>query len=240
MTPLVLVHGFMGGAAQWTRQASLDAGRELIAVDLPGFGARADEPPLHRMEDFAAAVLKDLDRRAVTTFDLLGHSMGGMIVQEIVRLAPARVRKLVLYGTGATGVLPGRFETVETSIARAKTDGPRATARRIAATWFLKGSEDSEYEACAAIAEKATLRAIIDGLRAMQDWSGEAHLSSILCDTLVLWGEADRTYPWPQVETLWKTIPRTHLAVLPNCAHAVHLERSDVFNTLLNDFLHGA
>ena len=237
MTPLVLVHGFMGGAAQWARQASLGAERDIIAVDLPGFGAKADEPPLERMDDFAAAVLDDLNRLGITAFDLLGHSMGGMIVQDIVRLEPARVRKLVLYGTGATGVLPGRFETVATSIARARQDGPHATARRIAATWFLKGSEDPEYKACAAISEKATLNAIIDGLRAMQDWSGEAHLPSISQATQVLWGDADRTYAWPQNATLWKTIPRSHLAVLPNCAHAVHLERSTLFNALIDDFL---
>lgn len=240
MTPLVLVHGFMGGAGQWARQERLGAERALVAVDLPGFGAKADEKPLHSMEDFATAVLEDIDRQGIGRFDLLGHSMGGMIVQDIVRLVPERVRKLVLYSTGSTGVLPGRFETIETSIARAKADGHRATARRIAATWFLKGSQDPEYEACAAIAEKTELSAIIDGLRAMQDWSGEAHLSSISQKTLVLWGEADRTYPWSQIETLWKTVPRAHLAVLPNCAHAVHLERSNVFNLLLDGFLQGA
>ena len=68
------------------------------------------------------------------TVVLVGHSMGGMVVQEIVRLAPQRVQRLVLYATSALGLLPGRFETMERSRERLKEDGVEATARRISAT----------------------------------------------------------------------------------------------------------
>lgn len=234
MMPLVLVHGFMGGSDQWALQAPLSEGRDLITVDLPGFGKNSQMPPINTIKGVAERVLAEI---AHQEFDLLGHSMGGMIVQEMIRLAPDRVCKLVLYGTGATGELPGRFEPIETSMQRARTEGARHTARRIAATWFRKREFAPEYPACAAIAEQATLAAIIAGLDAMRGWSGLDHLAHIAAPALVHWGDGDRTYEWSQIETLWRRIPGSNLAVVPACAHAVHLERPRQFNALIVDFL---
>lgn len=237
MRPLVLVHGFMGGSRQWALQAPLGADRDLICPDLPGFGKSSHLPPISSIQGFAEWVLAALTQRDVDQFDLLGHSMGGMIVQEMVRLAPDRVGKLILYGTGAVGDLPGRFETIETSMERARNDGPQATARRIAATWFLKQEAAAEYPVCAAIAEASTLPAILAGLAAMRDWSGLEHLPAITAPSLVLWGDGDRTYPWAQTERLWRAIPNCNLAVVPRCAHAVHLERPAAFNQLVAKYL---
>jgi pimeloyl-ACP methyl ester carboxylesterase len=52
----------------------------------------------------------------------------------------------------------------------------------------------------------------------------------------VLWGDGDRTYPWSQTEQLWTEIPNANLAVIPGCAHAVHLEKPGLFNAVLLEF----
>jgi pimeloyl-ACP methyl ester carboxylesterase len=52
----------------------------------------------------------------------------------------------------------------------------------------------------------------------------------------VIWGDHDRTYPWHQTEQLWTAIDDTSLAVIPNCAHAAHLEKPGIFNRILRDF----
>ncbi|MEO1363280.1 MAG: alpha/beta hydrolase [Pseudomonadota bacterium] len=239
MTPLVFVHGFLGGSAQWDLQAPLGQGLALIRLDLPGFGQNAAMAPIDRIADFASWALDDLTARGVERFDLLGHSMGGMIVQDMIRQAPQRVNRLVLYATGAHGVLPGRFETIETSMQRAQEDGAQATARRISATWFLMRDSAEHYEHCAKVAEMAGLDAILAGLATMRDWSGAQYLPDISAETLIIWGDRDRTYNWPQIERLWQGIPQSNLAVLPLCAHAVHLERPALFNSLLAEFLDG-
>ncbi len=238
MTPLVLVHGFMGGSAQWAPQIEALAGHGLIALDLPGFGALSHLPAPARIKDFARSALDQLDARGTGQFDLMGHSMGGMVAQEMALLAPGRVRRLILYGTGATGVLPGRFESIDTSKRRADADGAQATARRIAATWFLDKEDAPAYPACAALAERSSLQAIHAGLDAMQAWDGSARLPDLSAEAaLVIWGDGDRTYPWSQTERLWHGVPGARLAVVPGCAHAPHLERPDLFNALVADFL---
>ena len=55
--------------------------------------------------------------------------------------------------------------------------------------------------------------------------------------TLVIWGDGDRAYLWPQPEQLWHGIKGARLAVIPGCSHAIHLEKSHLFNATLADFL---
>ena len=236
MTSVVFVHGFLGGSRQWQGQADDLAEYDVTALDLPGFGENAQIDALDSIAGYADWALDELRAREIERFHLIGHSMGGMVAQEMVARAPERIDRLVLYGTGATGVLPGRFETIGTSKRRARADGPRATARRIAATWFLKRENAKAYEECAAIAEKCSLEAILTGLEAMQGWSGADRLEAIRARTLVIWGDQDRTYSWCQTEQLWRCIRGANLSVIPDCAHAAHLEKPVLFNKLLGDF----
>ena len=236
--PLVLVHGFMGGSQQWLAQRDFfSKEREVITPDLPGFASNAHLSAPDTIEGFARFVLDALSEKGIDKFELLGHSMGGMIVQEMVALEPDRISRLILYGTASTGNLPGRFETFETSKQRIQQDGISASARRVSATWFFDYEATRGYEDCAKIAELSSFQALMVGLDAMKAWSRTRNLSNISCPTLIIWGEADRTYKWPQVYDLWNTIPNASLSVLPGCSHAAHLEKPELFNAILADFL---
>lgn len=237
---LVFVHGYLGGSPQWAAQVEkFSADLNVITPDLPGFGLSSHLEAPETITGFADNVLDELDQAGVKQFYLVGHSMGGMIAQEIMKLEPERVDKLVLYGTGPVGLMPGRYETIEASRNRVKTEGVKATARRIAARWFVGGEDSPGYEACAAIAEMAGLQAVMAGLTAMESWSGEAELAKITVPTLVLWGDKDQSYHWPLPERLWQEIPDAGLSVVAGCSHAVHLEKPELFNAVLHDFLTG-
>ncbi len=238
MTPLVLVHGFLGGSEQWRLQReALGSQIDIITPDLPGFGKNTNVDAPSQIDTYANFVLDELTKQGVEKFHLLGHSMGGMIVQEMTALAPERIGKLILYGTAAESDVAGRFETYEESKRRARADGPRETARRIAASWFVNYESAEQYEACAQIAEKASLQAIIAGIDAFSSWSRVENLPNVANETLIIWGEHDRSYAWRQIERLWTSIPNSSLAVVPGCAHAVHLEMPVVFNEVIARFL---
>ncbi|MFA9229877.1 MAG: alpha/beta fold hydrolase [Microgenomates group bacterium] len=235
---LVLVHGYLGGSAIWAGEmAQFGRYRDVICPDLAGFGASASLTAPTSIEGHARDVLALLDRLGIDSFELLGHSMGGMIVQEMVRLAPDRVRRLVLYGTGPQGVLPGRFETIAQSRARILQEGLAKTASRIAATWFLHGAAAEGYALCDKLGQQASQQAALASLEAWEAWDGRAALAQISCPTLVLWGSHDRSYGWSQPEALWRGIAGADLAVVPGAAHIVHLEKAQIFKALLADFL---
>lgn len=236
--PLVLVHGYLGGSSQWLAEIErLRRFFDVIAVDLAGYGDAKHLTAPGDIASHARLVLSTLDRLGVAGFHLLGHSMGGMVAQEIVHQAPQRVMRLVLYGTGPQGSIPGRFETMARSRERLAEDGVVLTARRICATWLLDREASPAYQVLVALGTCVSLQAAEAGLYAMDGWDGRHRLPDIRQQTLVVWGESDRSYGWSQTEALWRGIPNASLAVIPACSHALHLERSAIFQTLLLDFL---
>lgn len=105
------------------------------------------------------------------------------------------IERLVLYATCFVGGLPGHFETIEQSKARARADGVKTIARRILATWFADRENAPTYKACAAVAKQTLPEAIHAGLDAMQGWHGTDLLKGdIQPDTLMIWGDGQDLY----------------------------------------------
>lgn len=109
--PLVLLHGGSGSWTHWVRNitALLDAGFDVWAADLPGFG---DSPALAGGND-ADAMVAPLAASMAAMFgaqpaDLVGFSFGGMLAGLLLAEHPALARRLVLVGAPAMGVVPGR------------------------------------------------------------------------------------------------------------------------------------
>lgn len=235
---LVLVHGYLGGSRQWAAEIEHWSGHfDVVAVDLAGYGDARHLPAPTDIDVHAASVLHTLERLGIDRFHLLGHSMGGMIAQEIVHQAAQRVMRLVLYGTGPHGCIPGRFETMARSRERLSEDGVERTARRICATWLLDRDASPAFELLASLGGCVTAQAAEAALWAMEAWDGRHRLAAFRQETLVVWGEVDRSYGWSQVEALWRGIPGASLAVLPACSHALHLERPALFQALVLEFL---
>jgi 2-hydroxy-6-oxonona-2,4-dienedioate hydrolase len=114
--PLVLVHGYFGSSNMWCNQKKTFSKHfKVIAPSLPGYGESFRTKSLNNIKDMAKAVIKITKENNINKFHLMGHSMGGMIVQEIVKISPKIVDKLILFGTGSIGDIPGRFEPIDVS-----------------------------------------------------------------------------------------------------------------------------
>lgn len=100
--PVVLVHG--GGHGAWCWERVLEhLVTDAVAVDLPPKAVRGgpdrfvDLPELRELTiaDFATSVLADADAAGYDRFVLVGHSLAGVTIPEVARLAPERVAHLV-------------------------------------------------------------------------------------------------------------------------------------------------
>ena len=84
--PLVLVHGFLGSSKMWGPQIDFfkDYFR-VITPDLPGYGKSNKAKSRNSIQSTANLLLDCLKEKKIDKFYLLGHSMGGMIVQEMAK-----------------------------------------------------------------------------------------------------------------------------------------------------------
>jgi pimeloyl-ACP methyl ester carboxylesterase len=237
-TPLVLVHGFLGSTDMWKPQIEhFKKNFRILTPALPGFGKSNKVKSCDSIECMAKAILNSLKIRQVEKFNLLGHSMGGMIVQEMTRLASDKILKLICYGTSSRGNIPGRFETIDESREKLKMNGLAATANRIAKTWFINKDKAKYFYLCENAGKQTSLEAADNGLIAMKNWSGINNLKDIKNETLIIWGDQDRAYNYSQVETLKNNISNSSLKIINGCSHNVHLEKPDEFNNCVSDFL---
>ncbi len=235
---LILQHGFLSGSDYWYNQIDyLSDYFDVIAPTLPGFGDNFSADAINEIGSFAEHLLQLVDALAIAEFNLLGHSMGGMIAQEVALIAPAKVANLVLYGTGPNGTMPGRFEPVSVSRQRVLDHGPRSTIENTVASWFMRETKDPSYEDGVELASKASIEAILGGYQAMESWSSGSRLDQIKVPTLVVWGDGDRAYKRDQVDQLLDSIEDASLIVFPGCSHNIHLEQPVEFSLTIRKFL---
>ena len=236
--PLVLVHGFLGSSDMWKPQIIFFKDNfRVIAPALPGFGNSMTINSCNSIECMAKSILNLLENKKIKKFNLLGHSMGGMIVQEIAKIASDKILKLICYGTGPKGNIPGRFETIDQSREKLKINGLKDTAYRIAQTWFVEEEKAKYFYLCEEAGKQTSIEAADNGLVAMKNWNGVQDLQNIKNETLIIWGDQDKAYNLNQVETLNNNIPNSNLKIIKGCSHNVHLEKPDEFNKIVVDFL---
>ena len=178
-------------------------------------------------------LIKNLNKKPI----IIGHSMGGMIVQEMTKLIGNRVNKLICFATGSIGDIPGRFETMDETREKLKKEGAKSSFARVPPKWFAKGDKDKNYFLCANAVKNVSLETADNALLAMKNWRGIENLKNIKNETLIIWGDKDISYNFEQVDTLNKNIKNSRLEIFKNCSHNVHLEEPDRFNNLVNDFI---
>ena len=236
--PLVLVHGYLGSSEMWCHQRDyLSNYCRVISPALPGFGESHKAQSLNSIHEMAKFIIDIIDKKKINKFNLLGHSMGGMIVQEIAKITGDRINKLICFATGSIGEIPGRFEPIDETRKRLKDEGIEVSFSRVPKKWFVKGDQDKNYYLCKNAVEHVSLETADNSLIAMKNWSGIDNLKNIKNETLIVWGDRDISYNFDQVDTLNKNIKNSKLEIFKDCSHNVHLEETEKFNNLIKDFI---
>ena len=114
---LIMVHGYLGSSGMWNLQKKyLQKYFRVVTPALPGFGESYKAKSLDNIDDMAKFIFNCADNLKIKKFHLMGHSMGGMIVQQMVKLSGKRIDKLICFATGSIGEMPGRFESIDRSL----------------------------------------------------------------------------------------------------------------------------
>ena len=239
--PIVLFHSLLADRTSFDRIAGpLAARRQVVALDLPGFGGSDPaEGGLDAVADRVAEAIGLLELRQTPIF--LGNGYGGFVALLAAIRHPGIAARLVLADCGAAFTDTGRgaFRTMS-SVANDKglaavsdvamrrlfspdyqAEHPDLVAERRAR--FLAMAPKTFHQACAAL---ATL-----DLR--------PELASLRTPVLVLVGEFDEATPPPMARELAHGLPDARLIVIPGCAHVPQLQEPALFLSAISGFLAG-
>jgi pimeloyl-ACP methyl ester carboxylesterase len=244
--PVLLIQGVGVIGAGWTPQVEALRDRfTLCAFDNRGIGRSAaltQPTSIGAMADDALALL---DALGWARAHVVGHSMGGLIAEQLALDAPTRVHSLGLLCTPASGRAGARPGGRVIWIAVRGRVGTRAMRRRAFLELVMPRSARLGTDAdLAALAERLVPlfgRDLADNppillqqLRAMGRHDITGRLSALASiPTLVVSADEDPIAPPSAGRATAQRIGSARHVELPDSGHGVTLHRPDVINSLL-------
>lgn len=250
--PLVLVHGFTGAADDFREHLEpLAALGRTIAIDQRGHGdsTNTGDAATYTLTQLVEDLRAFLDTRGIAECDLLGHSLGGMVVLRFALSHPQRVASLILMDTAphamaglprsvfeggaALGRSAGMAQLAAVMRGRLEADPQRPPASRRCEEqmgsefwqridWKLANMDPEAFGAL--------------GTALVEQESIADRLGEIAAPTLVIVGEEDRPFLEPAVQ-LARAIPRATRVTIRNAAHSPQLENPTAWLAAVREHL---
>lgn len=217
---LVLVHGYTGGAHDWDGVvADLARTSRVVTVEHRGHGASTNtgDAATYTFIQLAADLAIVLDAVAPAQFDLLGHSMGGIVAMHYVLDHAERVRSLVLMDTAARAAGDGPDNPMRQGVEYVRGAGDLTGLLRTF-SGMLPAEGREQLERSWSAMDPVAFVALGDQLLT-HDGGLLERLASVAAPTTVIVGEHD-TGLRQGADDLAATIPRARLVVIPDAAHS--------------------
>lgn len=255
--PLVCHPGGPGFGAGYFTGLELD--RELVIVEPRGCG-RSPAAGSYTFDDYVADLDEVRERLGLDTFDLLGHSHGGMVAQAYAIVHPDRIDRLVLSNTAAR-LGPEQLADMERAM-EARSDEPwyadaraaleeeqagdldaatlTSIVRRELPFYFVTWDERAEAYADAVLSDPICHEALgFFNREVMTTFDHRPHLPSVTAPTLVLTGADDFITPPEAAREMAGLLPHAELVVLEGAGHFAWIEQPDAYRRSVQSFLEG-
>lgn len=241
---LLLLHAGLGDRRMWDDQVSAFAEHfTVIRFDARGFGdTRKPDAPFSPSAD----VIGLLDALGIARARLVGVSMGSQTAIETAVAAPERVSALVAVaartGMPVSATLRAGWDRVDEIYESGDVPGAVEYELRM----WIDGPDRAPDAVDPAMRER--VREMNAALFARDDEAGEEipldppaadRLAQIAAPTLVVYGDKDIADVRTAAGPLAAAIPGARLEVIPDAAHLPPMERPEIFNRIVLDFLLG-
>jgi 3-oxoadipate enol-lactonase len=237
----VFLHGIGGAARAWRGQlASFGDRYRALAWDMPGYGGSAPlaKVSIATLADALQDFLEQIDARGPI---LVGHSIGGMIVQQWLIKYPRKATAVVLAQTSpAFGKAEGDWQKQFIEARLGPLDrGETMKALAPSLVKELVGDHpDTEgmqiARDCMGSVPEASYRAM---MLALLGFDQRKALGDIAVPTLVLSGSRDKNAPAPMMAKMATYIPSSTYVEIEAAGHLVNLEQPKAFDGALEHFL---
>ena len=253
--PVVLLpHGLSDSLLSWYCNIDhlADAGYHVIAPDMPGSGESDKLSHLEYDPNSAAEFVYDFTQElGVEKLSLVGSSAGGLVAGLFSLEHPDMVEKMVLVGSGGFGrrvswllrvlSIPVLGEIMYQPWFNRKMEVTKHLFHRtppildefLPEMDRLKALPGARAVVLRSIRSSITLR----GLREREYIIERLKDSKV--PLMTVWGAEDRIIPVAHAEHARRELPGSIVNVIPECGHWPQMEKPDLFNPMLTDFLKG-
>lgn len=241
--PLLLIAGFACDHTIWAKMVpALARQYRVISIDNRGMGqSPASKTPVtvREMAEDAAGLLMVLGLESV---HVAGHSMGGVIGQELALAYPKLVRSLSLLASFSE--TDARGKAIIESWGELPTKVDPLTMTKILLPWMYTngfysqpGVIDKLIQLILANPYPPSAQAIYEQSRAITASNTTARLHQITCPTLVLAGSEDILAPVASSQQLAQGIRGSELVVLEKTGHGLLIETPEMVVRAMLGFL---
>jgi pimeloyl-ACP methyl ester carboxylesterase len=241
-TAVLMLHGVGGSHGAFTEQMAplAAAGYRALAWDMPGYGFSRSVDP-YTFDALAAACIDLIELAEAERLVLLGHSMGGMVAQQVAALRPDLVSGLVLVATSAAfGSSDGAWQReflAERMAPLERGQSMADLAAKLVAGMVGANALPEGVAHARAIMSGVSIPTYRHALAALAGFDARAQLAAIAVPTLLVAGESDSTAPAALMQKMSQRIAASEFTVLPGIGHIVPLEAPDAFNARLLEYL---
>jgi pimeloyl-ACP methyl ester carboxylesterase len=227
---VLFIHGAGGGAFAWSYQKRFFEERfNPIIIELPGHGESGGEGE-GEIEKYVGHVHSFLKVLGLEKIFLVGHSMGGAIVQAMALSHPEMVRGVVLVGTGVRlKVFPMILNGIR--------DHFEEIVRKMAPMAYSHKTPRDLVEQGIRELMRCSPEVVYGDFLACDRFDVMKEVEKIDLPALILCGEEDELTPVRYSEFLHRRIRGSRLEVLPNAGHMVMMESPDAFNQKVAAFI---
>lgn len=227
---VLFIHGAGGGEHTWSCQKGFfEKQFNPIIIELPGHGESGGEGEewIGKYAEHVYAFLKAMRLPKVT---LVGHSMGGAIVQTMALAHPEMIHKIVLVGTGARlRVFPLILNGIK--------DNFKETVRKITQFAYSRKSSSDLIERGVSDLMRCQPEVLYGDFLACDRFDIMNEAEKIDLPTLILCGYEDELTPVRYSQFLHSRIKHSKIEVLSNAGHMVMIESPQAFNEKIGEFI---
>ena len=248
-SPLILLHGFLGGSFCWRMNMEMfSRQRTVFAIDLPGLGQ--SDAPRHldcSMAAQASRVASLLEQLHLKSVDVVGCSWGGAIAMFLAAQS-GTVRSMVLAAPvnpwSSLGAKRIRFLASLPGRALLRTAWPISRSLHRTALKRMYGDHrrvpEGTIEGYSSLAMRpGRVHNILSSLRGWEKDVGALRtaIPLIKARSLLIWGTRDAAVDPRSAGPLQRALPRCELALIEGAGHLPFEETPDQFNRLVLDFI---
>ena len=244
--PLILIGGLTANCREWLQmEQALAKTFTVYKPDNRGAGettGSCDAFTIEQMADDIAAFLQALN---IPSAYMVGHSMGGAILQRVCMRHPSRVKAAIIASSFAAFPYAAQLY-IENTATLIKAGLPLQTvldiiSTRLYGSSFLMNHEKMALEYKRLLTDKApqSPENYWAQVMAIKHFDASHDLGNIKCPTLILNGEMDVLTPTYLSEALCQGIKKAQLTLIPDCGHMIPQEKPEAFVDIILDFFNG-